>query len=117
MFVKTRGSWVRLKFDDIDMVVAEQNATRIQAGAEKFHVRDALIALLPKLPGQRFVQINRGAIVNVDRIKAIHSKSHGDAIAELENGERQIITRRFRPKLKFLFAEEPTRTSLAAVSQ
>lgn len=110
LFVKTRGNWVRLKFEEIDQVVAADNASHIKAGAESYVVRESITAMAARLPSDRFVQVNRATIVNIDRLKAIHSKSHGDAIADLENGEQLTITRRFRPKLKFLFAREEERT-------
>jgi DNA-binding LytR/AlgR family response regulator len=116
LFIKTRGNWVRLKYDEIDLVVAEPNSSRIQAGSESYSVRDAVAAIAAKLPADRFAQINRATILNIERVRAIHSKSHGDAIAELEGGERLTITRRFRPKLRFLFeGEEPARRQLNSI--
>lgn len=106
LFVKTRGNWVRLRFAEIDRIVAEGNASHIKAGKESYTVRDSILALAQRLPSEKFVQVNRATILNLDRVKAIHPKSHGDAIAEVQAGEKIVITRRFRPKLRFLFERE-----------
>jgi DNA-binding LytR/AlgR family response regulator len=103
LVVKTNGRWALLKFGDIDAIVAHAHASRIFAGGEQYMVRQGLAALHNALPQDRFLRVSRATIVNLDRVRAVHSKSHGDGIVELTNGERYSISRRFRKFLGVLY--------------
>src|SRR5262245_13704726 len=99
LMVKTEGRWVLIKRSDIDSICALEHAARIRAGKEEHIVHETVASLEKHLPPAEFVRINRSTIVNIDHVRAIRPKSHGDAIAELITGESHIISRNFRSRL------------------
>jgi two-component system LytT family response regulator len=106
LMVKSEGRWVVLKYRDIDVALAHEHVCQVQTGKESFVIRETLSSLADRLPKERFFRINRGTIVNLERVKAIHAKSHGDGVAELKDGQSFIVSRRFRPLLNGLFQSE-----------
>lgn len=106
LVVKTEGHLAVLKFHEIHSVVALNHICAIHAGTDRHIVRETLAAIESQLPANSFLRVNRGAIINIDHVRAIHPKSHGDAVAEMRNGQAHTISRRYRPLLSHLYPAE-----------
>ena len=96
--VKSNGRIYILKTAEIDWIRAADNYAELHTGKIVHLVRMTIGALADKLPNQ-FVRISRSLLVNLNRIKEIRPKSHGDCWVVLENGPRLTASRSYRKDL------------------
>ncbi len=81
---------------DIDWVRADGNYVRIHVGGKCFLHRETLRHLLESLDPNDFLRIHRSIVVNVDRIREVHTLFQGHAEVVLRDGTRLDLSRRFR---------------------
>jgi two-component system LytT family response regulator len=81
---------------DIDWVRADGNYVRIHVGGSSFLHRETLRHLLESLDPNHFLRIHRGILVNVERIREVHTLFQGHAEVVLHDGTRLDLSRRFR---------------------
>ena len=62
-------------------------------------VRGTLASLKERLPSNQFARISRSLMVNVDRIKELRSKSHGDDSVFLLDSQELSGSRNHREEL------------------
>ena len=95
------GDRIRLvKVADIDWISSADNYVELHVGSTACLLRGTLHALWSQLPQNQFARISRSALVNVDRIQEIQSKSHGDYVVVLRHGTRLPGSRKFRQPLE-----------------
>ncbi len=101
---KVDGRVVFLKPEEIFWVEAADNYVLLHlANGGRHMVRDTMAALEKRLGGERFVRINRSAIVARTRIQELQPSAHGDYALLLENGVKLPLSRSLRGKLDDLF--------------
>jgi two-component system, LytTR family, response regulator len=86
--------------DEIDWLGAEGNYVRVHARGTTYLHRDTLAHLEAALDAARFLRIHRGAIVNVDRVQEVHPLFNGNCELLLKDGNRLILSRRFRARAR-----------------
>ena len=64
-----------------------------------FNERGTLAELEEQLSPTKFIRISRSLIVNVDRIREVRAKSHGDYAVVLRDGKNLSATRNHRETL------------------
>ena len=84
---------------DVDYVEADANYVVLHQGPLRHRVRLTLRGLLPRLPADQFVQIHRGVIVNLTKIREVQAWFGGDYLAILTTGEQLRVSRTFAPRL------------------
>lgn len=85
--------------EEIDYVKANGNYVDLHV-AERVHlVRESLTGLEERLSPDRFCRIHRGALVNLDRVRAIRRGSYGDCTVELSTGTTLKVSRTYRDRL------------------
>jgi two-component system LytT family response regulator len=77
----------------IDWIEANRNRVRLHVGADTFELRETMIALEARLDPRLFVRVHRSAIVNVDRISAIHPWFNGYHMVVLTTGKELRMSR------------------------
>jgi len=77
----------------IDWIEASRNQVRLHVGADTFELRETMSALEARLDPRRFVRVHRSAIVNVDRISAIHPWFNGYHMVVLTTGKELRMSR------------------------
>jgi two-component system LytT family response regulator len=82
--------------NDIDWIRADGNYVRIHVGGKCFLHRETLRHLLESLDPNDFLRIHRSIVVNVDRIREVHTLFQGHAEVVLRDGTRLDLSRRFR---------------------
>jgi two-component system LytT family response regulator len=102
LVVKSGVRIVFLKAAEIDWFEAAGNYVVIHVGRETHLLRTTMNVLEPKLDPQQFVRIQRSAIVNLDRIKALHPWKGGEQILVLKDGTELTLGRTFRKNLERL---------------
>ena len=53
-----------------------------------------------KFQGTNFLRVNKSTIINLAKVRALNPILNGKIEVELENGEKQIISRQYAPLLK-----------------
>ncbi len=81
---------------DVDFIEAAANYAILHVGATNHILRETLTNLEAKLSPKRFLRVNRSAIVNLDRIKAVEPATRGEHVVVLKNGKEISLTRGVR---------------------
>jgi two-component system LytT family response regulator len=97
--IKSQGRLSIVNTIDIDWIRAADNYAELHVGNTSHFLRMTLSALAERLPPNRFARISRSHLVNLERIKEIRSKSHGDFVVFLRDGTRLPGTRNYRHNL------------------
>lgn len=103
--IKSDGRISVVKPAEIDWVCAADNYVELHVGNTTHLLRMAITALASQLSPNRFVRISRSYLVNVDRIKEMRSRSHGDFLILLHGGDTLPGTRNYRHNLARLLSK------------
>ena len=82
-----------LDVDQIDWLEANRNHVRLHVGKSSYDLRETMTTLEARLNPRRFVRVHRSAIVNIDRIKAIHPWFNGYHMIVLTTGKELRMSR------------------------
>lgn len=94
--VNSRGRILVVKTAEVDWVCSAGNYVELHIGSTVHLMRTSLGALWKKLPQNSFLRISRSSVVNLDRIKEIRPKTHGDYVVILQDGTLLNGSRNFR---------------------
>jgi two-component system LytT family response regulator len=78
---------------EIDWIEANRNSVRLHAGRNVYELRETMATLEARLNPRKFVRVHRSAIVNVERIKAIHPWFNGYHVIVLTTGKELRMSR------------------------
>jgi two-component system LytT family response regulator len=101
--VRSRGRMLLVPAASVDWIGGAGNYAELHVGPDMHLVRGTLAEIEARLPSERFARIHRSAIVNLDRVKALHPWSHGDLLLELADGTELRLSRRYRGRLEGIF--------------
>jgi two-component system LytT family response regulator len=96
LLVKQGDRFLLLKAEEIDWIASSGEYATLHARKTSFLVRVALSELAEKLDKHHFVRIHRSTIVNLDRVREIQPRSHGDCDVVLHDGTQLRLSRSFR---------------------
>lgn len=99
LVVKDADRFVLVKTEEIDWIGSAGEYANLHARKSAFLVRMAISDLEAKLDSRHFVRIHRSTIVNLDRIREIQPRSHGDYDVLLHDGTVLRLSRTFRDNL------------------
>jgi len=99
LMIKLSGRVVLLKVEEIDFIEADGNYAKLHVGRKAHLLREKMHDLEGQLNPAKFVRIHRSIIVNLDRIKEMHSHFNGDYIVVLEDGRQLRLSRSRREEL------------------
>jgi two-component system, LytTR family, response regulator len=99
VIIKTAGTVLFLKTEEIDWISAEENYVRLHCGKSSYLMREKISNLEAQLDPGRFQRIHRSTIVNLDRILKLHAVSHGDYQVVLQDGTELMLSRAYRGRL------------------
>ncbi len=97
--VKSAQQTILVLTEDIDWIGAAGNYLELHCGEEVHLIRERLHRLEPKLNPDQFIRIHRSTVVNIDRIKSLHSMFNGDYVLVLHNGVKLNLSRTYHEKL------------------
>ncbi|MEP6619377.1 MAG: LytTR family DNA-binding domain-containing protein [bacterium] len=81
---------------EIDSLEAEDGVVTLCTGREQFTIRRPLKDILTELDPSRFVQIHRGTVVNIARVREVQPWFNGDYVAIMVDGRQLRVSRHFR---------------------
>lgn len=100
--VKVDERILLLRVSEIDWIEAEGNYVRIHIGKQSHFLRETISGLEEQLDPKTFVRTQRGAIVNVNRIRELHVWTRGDYRIVLRDGTELTLSRHYRENLDAL---------------
>jgi two-component system LytT family response regulator len=86
---------------DIDWIEADDYYARLHAGSKTYQLRESLHSLQSRLDPESFVRTHRSFLVQLNRVREVHTKIGGGDIV-LRDGSRLPVSRRNRAMLKRL---------------
>ena len=98
--VKTGGRVLLLRAAEIDWVEAAGVYVELHVGKKQYLHRGSLSEMQQQLEPEGFVRIHRSRLVNVDRIREIAPRAHGDFIVLLRDGAELGLSRGYREQLE-----------------
>ena len=84
---------------EIEWIGSADNYVELHVGNTTHLMRITMSTLAEQLSKNHFARISRGVIVNLNCIKEIQPKSHGDFLVLLRTGARLQGTRNYRQNL------------------
>jgi two-component system LytT family response regulator len=94
--IKSEGRISLVPTSEIDWISGADNYVELHAGKATHLLRTTITRLADQLPSGRFARISRSVLVNLERIREICPKSHGDYLVVLHNGTRLSGSRNYR---------------------
>jgi len=102
--VRSAGKTVFVDVREVDWIEAAENYVQLHAGRATHLLHVPMNTLEKSLNPETFLRIHRSIIVNVGRIKELHSDMHGEYVITLHDGVRLRSSRTYHDKLKALSA-------------
>ncbi len=99
--VRTPGRIVFLPLAEVDWIEAAGNYVYVHAGRERHLIRGTLKAIESRFASS-FARIHRSAIVNLERVRELAPRAHGDCEVVLRGGARLPVSRTFAARLRAL---------------
>ncbi|HKQ72346.1 MAG TPA: LytTR family DNA-binding domain-containing protein [Blastocatellia bacterium] len=100
--VKVDERVLLLRVSEIDWIEAEGNYVRVHIGKQTHFLRETISGLEEQLDPKTFIRTQRGAIVNVNRIRELHVWTRGDYRIVLHDGAELTLSRHYRENLDVL---------------
>lgn len=94
------GSIHLMPSSDIYHIESVDNVSFLYSELDIFESREKLYSLNNQLKNTSFTQINKSTILNMDYLKSVSSLSNYRLEAQLDNGEKIIISRHYMKNVK-----------------
>ena len=98
--VRSGGRIYFVGVSEVDWLEATGHYVTLHTASGSHLIRETIANLSTRLDAERFVRIERGVIVNADRIQEIHPAFHGDLDVVLKNGTRLRASRNYAARLR-----------------
>ena len=103
--IKNNDSTILVDMDDIDWVDAAGDYMCVHVGGETLIMRSTLKELVARLDPEKFKQIHRSTVVNLDRITRAKPLQKGEYLLELDCDQELKVSRNYRQSIS-LFLDE-----------
>ncbi len=88
--------------DTVQWIEAQDYYVQIHAEGKGHLLRESLRNLETRLDPRRFARVHRSAIVNVECVKQLRRRTHGEYVLVLEDGTELKLSRTHRDQLQLL---------------
>jgi two-component system LytT family response regulator len=102
LMVKSASRVFFLKVDEIDWIEAADYYVKLHVGRKSHLLRETMGDMEAKLDPDKFLRIHRSAIVNLDRVKEMHTHFNGEYLVILHDGTQLKLSRSRREQLQQL---------------
>lgn len=99
MLVKQGDRFLMVKTEEINWIAATGEYATLHTGRGSWLIRAPLSELEESLNPALFARIHRGTIINLDRVREIQPRSHGDCDVVLQDGQQLRLSRSYRDKI------------------
>ena len=90
---------ILLRVDDVDWVEAQRDYVSLHVAGKKHLLRETVARIESQLDPANFIRIHRSTIVNLNRVKELHARYHGDYSVILNDGTRLTLSRGYRERV------------------
>lgn len=104
LVLKSAGKVAFIETQNINWITADGYYASINVGEKTHLMRESLKNLEKILDPKTFLRIHRSTIININRIKEMHSHFHGNYFVLLEDGKRFKISRSYKEKTEHLLS-------------
>jgi two-component system LytT family response regulator len=98
--IRIDGRVVILKTQEIDWIEAAGVYVEVHAGKKVYLYRISITELEAQLASARFVRIHRSTLVNLDRVRELTPRTHGEFRVLLSDGTELKLSRGYRHRLE-----------------
>jgi two-component system, LytTR family, response regulator len=88
--------------DTVEWIEAQDYYVQIHAEGKEHLLRESLRNLETRLDPRRFARVHRSAIVNVECVKQLRRRTHGEYVLVLQDGTELKLSRTHRDQLQLL---------------
>ena len=99
LIVREHGRLHLVRDQQIDWIEADGRYCVLHCAGSRHRVSGPLTELGARLRSERFVQVNRSALINVDRIQELQEMCKGDLTAVMKGGAEVAVGQRFRTRV------------------
>ena len=99
LVVKDGERYLLVKTEEIDWIASVGEYASLRARKTSFLIRMALSDLEASLDSRQFARIHRSTIINLDRVREVQPRSHGDYDVLMEDGTVLRLSRTYRDNL------------------
>jgi two-component system LytT family response regulator len=96
VLVRDNGRILIVRNEQIDWIEADGRECILYCGSKVHRVGGPFANLVARLGAQRFVQVSRSSVVNIDSIAQLQEMFKGDLVAVMRGGHEVHVSRRFR---------------------
>ena len=100
--VRSRGRVYFIRAGEVDWIEAHGHYLTLHVGRDTHLIRETIRHLESRLDANRFIRVQRSAIINVDRIKELLPTFHGEYVVVLRDGTRVSSGRGYSHRLQTL---------------
>jgi two-component system LytT family response regulator len=97
--VRDNGRFLIVRNEQIDWIEADGRDCVLHCGSKSHVVDGPLAELAERLCADRFVQVSRSSLVNIDSIAQLQEMFKGDLVAVMKGGQEVPVSRRFRTQV------------------
>lgn len=99
ILIKTPGRMFFISLDKVHWIKSEGNYLRINLAESSYLIRDTVSNFQAHIDPKRFLRIHRSTIVNLEMVKEMVEKTHGDYKVLLYDGTELTFSRHYRVNL------------------
>ncbi|HEX6832435.1 MAG TPA: LytTR family DNA-binding domain-containing protein [Rudaea sp.] len=96
IMVRENGRILIVRSDRIDWIEADGRDCILHCGKKMHRIAGPFAELSARLCADRFVQVSRSSLVNIDAIAQLQEMFKGDLVAVMRDGQEVAVSRRFR---------------------
>jgi two-component system LytT family response regulator len=97
--VRDNGRYLIVRNEQIDWIEADGRDCVLHCGSKQHRVDGPLTELAERLCADRFVQVSRSSLLNIDSIAQLQEMFKGDLVAIMKSGQEVPVSRRFRTQV------------------
>jgi two-component system LytT family response regulator len=98
--VRENGRFLIVRNEQVDWIEADGRDCVLHCGSRDHRVDGPLAELAARLCAtERFVQVSRSSLVNIDSIAELQEMFKGDLVAVMKSGQEVPVSRRFRTQV------------------
>jgi DNA-binding LytR/AlgR family response regulator len=97
--VRDNGRFLIVRNEQVDWIEADGRDCVLHCGSRSHRVDGPLADLAARLCSDRFVQVSRSSLVNIDSISELQEMFKGDLVAIMKSGQEVPVSRRFRTQV------------------
>jgi len=97
--VRDNGRFLIVRNEQIDWIQADGRDCLLHCGSKQHRVDGPLSEIASRLCADRFVQVSRSSLVNIESILQLQEMFKGDLVALIRGGQEVPVSRRYRTQV------------------